>query len=132
MAKIDMASGLQDIELPPDGVSIGFVVLGLMLVLVFLLLLIWLYYTHQKPLKRARKQLQALTESTVNADNIVCILREGLQVKQLKNSELPDDFILRLEQARFSAEAYDSVTLMDLKHEALLLLTKISSEQGKQ
>jgi len=123
MAQIN--SGLRDIELPPDGMSTGLVVLGLVLILSLLSLLIWFYYQYQQPLKRARRQLLALTENTLEADRISQILCKGLQVRQLKNSALPEDFIRRLEHARFSSGVFDTDTLLAIKNEALLLLARV-------
>jgi hypothetical protein len=127
MAQIN--SGLRDIELPPDGISTGLVVLGLVLILSLLSLLIWFYHKYQQPLKRARRQLLALTEKTLEADRISQILCEGLQVRQLKNSALPEDFIQRLQYARFSSGVFDTDTLLAIKNEALLLLTRLEKSQ---
>ncbi len=114
--------GLQDIELPPQGLSAWLVALIVLLGFVLLLLVLLVCRKRQYPLNQAKRQLLGLSTTSPDPDEIAKILREGFQVRQLKESGLPEDFIQRLQQARFSNETCNPETLIALKNEAQTLL----------
>ncbi len=127
MNMIFLKLGLQDIELPPPGMPSWLVALFILLGCILLLCVFLLWRKRQNPLNRARRLLQALSTSSPDPDEIAKILRQGLQVRRLKQACLPEDFIRRLDQARFSPAACDAKTFKALKTQALQLLLDASS-----
>lgn len=124
---------LHDIELPPAGLTDS--MLALIAFTILLLLVLAGFYGHrrQQPLARAKRQLRRLSNTcsisnsstAPDPDQLARILRQGLQVQRLKDSQLPEYFILRLQHARFSSEPCSPKTYSDLNNEALVLLEEM-------
>ena len=127
MKKLAGVPGLQDIELPPQGLSVWLVALIILLCFILVWYLFSAWRKRQQPLNQAKRQLQALSMTSSNPDQIAKILRDALQVRRLKEGGLSEDFIQRLQQARFSSEACSIEKCVALKKDALRFLMERSA-----
>ena len=123
---------LQDIELAPLVSANNFLIMLTPIVILLCIMgLIWYWRRHNDPLKQSIKHLKNVPDMPVNPSIIAEKLLQGLSVKQLKNSSLPDTFIKRLESSRFSSTPCTSKTYISLKQEAIDLLQDIHEKRIK-
>jgi uncharacterized iron-regulated membrane protein len=109
---------LHDIELPSASLP-DFILVLLVLIALFLLGIMGrYYYQQQRPIARAKRQLRLLASTQANPQALATLLQQSLQVQRLSESALPEDFLQRLDQARFAAYPCDLETFMQLKDEA--------------
>lgn len=109
---------LHDIELPTTGLPDFMLVLFVLITLLLLIMMGRYYYQQQRPIARAKRQLRLLASTQANPQALAIFLQQGLQVQRLSESGLPEDFLQRLDQARFAAYPCDLETFMQLKDEA--------------
>lgn len=93
--------------------------------------LIWYWKKQNQPLKKAIRHLKAIADKPLNPSIITAHLLQGLCVKQLKNSNLPSDFIKQLEHAQFSSSPCSPEEYYSLKQKAIRLLQDIQEEHIK-
>lgn len=108
---------LHDIELPAISLSPTILLLLILVTLLVLLAIAYAIYQQQRPIVRAKRQLHLLS-TKANPQALATLLQQALQVKRLNDSSLPEDFLHRLDQARFSADPCSLQTFLYLKQYA--------------
>lgn len=117
-------NSLQDIELPPTDFTGYVIILVVVLIVALFLLLGSCWFKRRKPINKAIRELQLLSDDNLDPNKLAKILRDGLQVQKLEDAQLPEGFLQRLNEACFSSQPCSTEKYAALKNEVKVLLEK--------